>query len=551
MQKIREVNILGVDYTHIIIPEMGDLYITPYGKPFQEHLMPENWYAKEWFREQRTPLEGTSTVYRTSTKPINGSSKELVVKWCRVGAEIPIDTFSFQKFAAGEFNSPYEEFSLVMEMRNKIGPDRIKTHKPLAIYSPLKKVHLWQTGRSKSRIEQKKKKFQDCELDIYRQYILIYEWIKGLSAVEISDEYDMPEEKSTPFLEQITKRVIRDLATRGYRVLDMKPAHIILRPRPGNKMLHDKNGNEIYALVDFELLERTPDHELKVLAAKRSDYLTRQSDRFGAISHAEFPGHLHPVHISGIDYVYGISESTHGEMWVVGRDPKLFDFFQPERWRRTKRTPLSDNNNIYSTRTKDMVNLVWKISRVGEAPDIDPQHPHYDTICEYGYNSPFEEFQLAIELSLLGIPTVYPRAIYMSGRESEDTFYAPDQSRYEAIKNIFTPDGYPVLRHHHTYISIWGYWNGLDEFLACKDNEYCKGINADQALAQQLISHHVYQGLIDKVAFRLNRLNYQDLNPKASHFLLSITPEGKLMRDPDGLPSFRLSNFSLIRKSAG
>ena len=549
MQKIMKVNILGVDYTHITIPETGDLYITPYGQPFQEHLMPENWHEKDWFQAQRKPLEGTSTVYRTSTKPIDGFSKELVVKWCRVGAEIPIDTFSFQKFAAGEFNSPFEEFSLVMEMRNQVAMGRIRTHKPLAIYSPLKIVQLWQTGRSASRIEQKKRKFRDVELDIYRQYILIYEWIKGLSAVEISTEYDMPDEESTPFLEQITKRSIRDLASKGYRVLDMKPAHIILRPKPDKKLLQDKNGDEVYALVDFELLERTPDHELKVLAAKRSDYLNRQSDRFRTIPQEEYPNHLHPVHIGGIDYVYGISESTHGEMWVVGRDPKLFDFFQPERWRRTKRTCLSTNNDIYSTRTKDMVNLVWKISRVGESPDIDPNHPHYDTICKYGYNSPFEEFQIAIELSLLGIPTVYPRAIYMSGREAEDSFYAPDQSRYDATKDIFTPDGYPILRHNHTYISIWGYWNGLDEFLASKDSEYCKGINADRALEKKLISNHVYQGLIDKVAFRLNRLDYQDLNPKSSHFLLSITPEGKLMRDPDGLPSFRLSNFSLIRKT--
>ncbi|NCC50182.1 MAG: hypothetical protein EOM20_03100 [Spartobacteria bacterium] len=543
------MNILGIDYTHIEIAGQGDLYITPFGLPFRDQLLPENWHEKEWFREQRVPLEGTSTIYHTKSKPVRGLSKDLVVKWCRVGTVIPVDTFSFQEFAAGEFNSPYEEFSLVMEMRNQKGEGRIRTHKPLAIYSPLKKVELWQTGRSKTRIEQKKRKYRDVELDIYRQYILIYEWIKGQSAVELCRLYAVPDEECIAFQKAITERAVADLQNKGYRVLDMKPAHVIVRPKPERDMLRDKNGNAVYALVDFELLERTPAHELQVLQARRSDYLVRQRDRFGDVPEKTFPKHLYPVHIGGIDYVYGTSESTHGEMWVVGRDPSLFDFFQPERWRRTERTQLSGVNDVYYTRSKDLINLVWKISRVGEIPDIDSSHPGYEAIMHFGYNAPFEEFQIAVELSLLGLPTIYARAIYMSGREAEDSFYAPDQSRYNAFKDNLTPKGQSVLRHNHTYITIWGYWNGLDEFLARKDSEYCKGINADEALRRELISAHVHRGLCDKVAYRLKLLGYNDLNFKGSHFLLSLAPNGKLMLDPDGLPSFRVSNFSLIHKT--
>ena len=59
----------------------------------------------------------------------------------------------------------------------------ILTHRPLAIYVRGERLKLWQTGRSESKIAQKKAKHRDVELDICRQYILIYEWIKGASAV--------------------------------------------------------------------------------------------------------------------------------------------------------------------------------------------------------------------------------------------------------------------------------------------------------------------------------------------------------------------------------
>jgi hypothetical protein len=544
-----KVNILGVDYAHQQIPERGDLYVTCFGLPWIEHLHPESWYAKEWFREQRKPLAGTSTIYRTRSRPRNGISKELVVKWCRVGEDVPVDTFTFQKFAQGEFNSPYEEFSLVMEMRNQRNPHTIMTHKPLAIYVPLKKVQLWQTGRSKSKIERKKARYRDVELDIYRQYILIYEWVKGHSAVEVSDAFEMTDEQSEPFLRDLTQAAIRDLATVGFHILNMKPAHIILRPQSDGTVLHGKNKRPVYALVDFELLERTPDREREVLAARRTDYLVRQRDRFGAMPHEEMPPHLQACRIGGIDYIYGHSESTQGEIWVVGRDPSLFDYFQPERWRRTEKKRLSAGNDVYYTRTKDMINLVWKISRVGEPPDIAPDHPRHDAIVQYGYNSPFEEFELAIELSLLGMPTVYPRAIYMSGREAEDSVYALDHSRYEYYRRTLAPDGKPILRHNHTYITIWGYWNGLDEFLACKDDDYCTGIDGDRALHSGLVSSTVYNDLMNKIAYRLELIGFEDLNLKGAHFLLSVTPDGKLMQDSDGLPSIRLCNFALMRRN--
>ena len=87
----------------------------------------ENWLEPGWFKAKRERLPGTSTVYRLPTKPVNGRSIDLVVKYCRVGEDVPLDTMTFNRFANAEFNSPYEEFSLVMDLRKSRAGQRILT----------------------------------------------------------------------------------------------------------------------------------------------------------------------------------------------------------------------------------------------------------------------------------------------------------------------------------------------------------------------------------------------------------------------------------------
>ena len=49
--------------------------------------------------------------------------------------------------------------------------------------------------------------------------------------------------------------------------------------------------------------------------------------------------------------------------------------------------------------TQDNVHLVWRQSRVGQIPDADPYVGREKRILTYGYNSPFQEFSIAFELS--------------------------------------------------------------------------------------------------------------------------------------------------------
>ena len=541
------LSVLGVDYVHSITADGGDLYLTRFGRAFRDLLQPENWREQEWFAPNRQRLMGTSVVYRVPTKRINGRQMDLVVKWCRVGEEVPYDTVTFRKFAEAEFNGPFEEFSLLMELRSQPVRPRVRTKRPLGIYVPKERLKLWQTGRSSAKMESHQAKFRDVELDMYRQYILLYQWVDGLSAVEAlaQTEPDLAKRRTT--LERLTLRVQDDLARCGYFVIDHKPVHFILRQRPDGSLLRDPATGELaYVLVDFELLNRTTEHQQEVQSARRAGYLKSQRDRFLQPPDGTFPPHLQPAQIMGINYVCGPTDSTHGMLWVVGRHPELFDYFLPERWRRTPKRALSTTNQTFYTRTKDGINLVWKVSRVGEPPETG--NPR---LRELGYNSPFEEFAIALDLSAQGFPTTYPRAIYRCGIESDcPAVYTLDQRHYETHRHLQAPDGQPLLNPEHNYLTVWGFWNGVDEVLAAQDRPYCQGINLEQGRMQGFISETEMGELMETSEQRLKSCGYECLERKPTHFLLSLRPDGSLIREEDGTPSVRICNFESLRKIA-
>jgi hypothetical protein len=542
------LRILGVDYVHRHTPDGGDLYLTPFGRPFVQQLLPENWLEEAWFEANRQRLEGSSAVYRIRTKPVLGRSADLVVKWCRVGEQVPFDTMTLNKFAQAEFNSPYEEFSLLMEMRQERRMGTVRTHRPLAILVPPEKLQVWQTGRSASTIARKKARHRDVELDICRQYILIYEWVEGLSAVEALARMDLPLEERTDMLARLTRRAIADLAVKGFRVLDMKPAHIIVRLDPHQQLLRDASGDIVYALVDFELLERTPEHATEVIQQRRNEYLRKQRDRFSRTSPIPFPEHLAPVDILGTAYVFGHAESTHGSLWVVGRDPELFDYFLPERWRRTRRVPLSKNGEVYYTRTKDNIHVVWRVSRVGERPDVAGLPESRQAVQAFGYNSPFEQFSLALDMANRGIPATYPRAIYVTGLESQAPDYVEDPSRFDTHQSLLAPDGEPILKPTHNYITIWGFWNGPDERLAGPNPVYCEGISLLLARQSGYISHQDHDSLLDLHRQRLAGAGFEDLGLGGDHVLLAIESSGQLVRDRGGVPEMRHCSFQFVKR---
>jgi hypothetical protein len=167
------------------------------------------------------------------------------------------------------FNDPFQEFGLLEELRNsRFGPSglRIRTKRPLAIYSPPKRLEPWQLGRTEDRFQRHCRKLardqatlengsKAVEISIHRQYLYLFRWLHGVDAQNLLKAGALSRQEAAA----LVLNVIEDIAAKGFRVLDTKPGHVILRQRPDGRLLR-RGGRLVYALVDFELLQRTEEY---------------------------------------------------------------------------------------------------------------------------------------------------------------------------------------------------------------------------------------------------------------------------------------------------
>lgn len=555
---------MGVVYVHTKTSDGGDLYLTRFAEPCHEHFEIENWYERDWFNTHKIRLIGTSSVHKIPTREINGKSLDLVVKNCRVGEDVPIDTHTLQEFCDAEFNSPWEEFSLVMElMENVYGPKEIKvnTQLPMAIYVPPETMQVWQSGRSRTRINRIKAKHPGIHLDILKQYKLIYEWIKGHTLMEVFAHIDISHDELVGHLSRINYKALGDLNRKGYLMADIKPEHIIIGEADTERIIQtgkirERNAPDrqvdmvyrlidegSYSIIDYELLLRTPEHDEAVKSSRRHSYLDDQRHRFDP---TPLPVHLSQMEILGVPYLYGHAESTGGRLWVVGRNAHLFDYFLPERWRKTPALKLSNTKEVFYTITKDNIHLVWETSRVGEMPVGDEEGSRDPKVRQYGINSPFEEFAIAHTLNRLDIPTVYVRAIYMTGSAKVEA--STDLRKYESHKDILDPEGNPVLQENHNYITIRGYYNGPDQWVAEHEKELYAPMDLSKAIYNRIINEEQCQEFLDTVKENLRQNGFDGSSLRANDLLLAVDDKKEIMKNNSGEAMVLICNFELIWK---
>jgi len=546
--RAKQARVFGVDYLHVTIPDEGDLYLTGFGRPFLKSLLPPNWRDDEYYNKPenqhlRVRLDGTSYPHRITTKPVDGRQIDIVVKWCRVGQDVLLDLSGSSEFMADEdsfpvrWNSPFEEIGLLMELRgmNRYYKPQILTQRPLAIFTPNEERQLWQTGRSKHKMnfhnlqlrdDQSEAEDEDpIELDIHRLYALIYGWVKGESAPEAFGRLGMP----TAELKKLTRGAYREyLRNRGYTVLDTKPEHIIVRQR-GAGLLMDRQQRPAFALIDFELLQRTRTYERIFQRAQRAQYWGLLFNRDKA--NTPLPEDFSRVEVFGVKYVYGVA-TNRGRLWALGSHPGLFDYYDPSRWRRTPRIQLS--STTFRTRSLDNIQVVYRLSRVGMKPQQDPISEPGRKAREFGFNSPFEEVAIAEELRRFGIPTVYPRSVYRTDHESLPAEWLSDSSRYESHRGLQTADGRPLLEYNHDYFTLWGYWRGIDPTKGYGESVHWGLTEAEQAFDEGLINRREYDNLVETTQRRLTRIGFT--NPVLPDRLLLFINRGEVLRDDGGAP---------------
>jgi hypothetical protein len=559
------VNVLGVVYVHRKTSDGGDIYLTRFAEKYQEHLEIRNWHEPGWFKENRIRLKGTSAVYRVPTREIDGTNLDLVVKNNRFGEDVPLDTHALREFCDAEFNSPWEEFSLVTEMRDGVyGPKdkKINTQHPLAIYVPPERMQPWQSGRSRSKINRIRARHPGIDLDILKQYKLIYGWIMGKNLLEVFEQIDIGTFQIVDRLKTINHKVIGDMNSKGYLMADMKPEHVIISEEDSGHIEEidrterpdapEKKADTVmrlidegrYSVIDYELVFRTPEHEDEVKYSRRHSYLEDQKKRYEP---TPLPSHLSFSEIFGIPYIYGHAESTGGHLWVVGRNARLFDYFLPERWRKTPSLSLSGTNEVFYTVTKDNIHLVWKTSRVGEFPYGLYDEDEAGKIRRHGINSPFEEFAIAHELNRLGIPSVYVRAIYMTGTNKVEP--SRDLRKYELHKNLFDVDGTAILQENHNYITIRGYYNGPDEWVPEHEDALYTPFDLLKARRKGIIGQSQSEGLLEKTVARLRDAGYDGSLLRPNDLLVVLNSKGEIIKDSSGAPEAIVCDFELIWKT--
>jgi len=264
--------VFGVDYAVCPQPDGAELYVSRIAWHWLDYLLPERWRDGDTVRGVR--LQGsTGTVYRATSTPSDRPTRDLVVKFSRVAQDVPLfipgeflESLPRNAVADARFLSPFAEFGLLHELRNSIlnhGPHRLRTKMPLAIYSPAQRYPLWQTGRHPDIFrthqqvmahDQFENGLAQATIDPERDYLMIYAWIDGIDAEEAHNRGMIDKE----LLVLLTRSSNHALGRLGYRVLDNKPRHLIVRPRPDGTLLQ-RNGKIVYTMIDFELLQRHED----------------------------------------------------------------------------------------------------------------------------------------------------------------------------------------------------------------------------------------------------------------------------------------------------
>ncbi len=226
---------------------------------------------------------------------------------------------------------------------------------------------------------------------------------------------------------------------------------------------------------------------------------------------------------------------------------RLFDYFLPERWRKTPCLSLSEDNEVYYTVTKDNIHLVWETSRVGEIPLGNKYNiEEIEKIRKYGINSPFEEFAISQALNEKGIHAAYVRAIYMTG--SLKIEISADSRKYQSHRHILDPDGNPVLAAERNYITIRGYYNGPDDWVSKQGDVLLKPLDLQKAVRKKIIDEPQCAMFLQKVINRLRDAGYDGSLLKANDLLLVLDSKGNIVKDSSGEPDIIICNLEMIWK---
>jgi hypothetical protein len=104
------------------------------------------------------------------------------------------------------------------------------------------------------------------------------------------------------------------------------------------------------------------------------------------------------------------------------------------------------------------------------------------------------------------------------------------------------------MRPDHDYITIWGYWRGLEDAEACTDVPRWAAIDTAQACRAGMLSREQLEEIVTRQAAALAEAAYEDLNLRGEHIILSHRPGGSFKTDAAGQIELRHCNFEFVTR---
>jgi len=139
---------------------------------------------------------------------------------------------------------------------------------------------------------------------------------------------------------------------------------------------------------------------------------------------------------------------------------------------------------------------------------------------------------------------VYPRAIYMTG--STKLEQSMDTRRFISHAGIRTPDGMPVLREDRNYITIRGYYNGPDRWVAEHDSQLNRPLDLLQAFASSLLNKSDYMKTFDGVKKNLQKSGYNGSLLSGNDILVTLDPKSRIGQGRAGIARSADMQFRII-----
>jgi hypothetical protein len=128
--------------------------------------------------------------------------------------------------------------------------------------------------------------------------------------------------------------------------------------------------------------------------------------------------------------------------------------------------------------------------------------------------------------------------------------HSTDVRKYESHKNILDPEGNPILQETHNYITIRGYFNGPDQWVADHSDSLYTPVDLSKVPYRVFITESECERLLKKVKERLKSAGYDGSLLKSNDILLAVDDVGNIMRSASGNPEVIICNFEMIWKIA-